>query len=76
MKCVDKAGHNLQLVGYMVVAEHLESARPHVAPSGQVAATTIYPYFPAPTVFPAKIEVWQCVKCGYIKLSPAVFSRL
>lgn len=37
------------------------------------------PYWPVlevPSYFTAKIEVYQCSKCGNVKLAPAVFSRL
>jgi len=72
MKCVDEEGHEYGFVGYMVVCEEIEEKEGR-KPSGGTGPPVILKW---PEHFSAKIEVWQCLKCGHIKLSPAVFTRL
>ena len=72
MKCVDKEGHDWSFVGYVVVADNLEK-QPVQPPTPN---TTPLPSFRVPKLFPAKIEAWQCRKCGQIDLKPAVFTRI
>lgn len=76
--CIDKEGHDYDLLGYMVVAEKLPEKPDKVIPCPPITGTTVglYPLFQVPLYFAAKIEVHQCKKCGEIKLQQAVFSRI
>ena len=74
MKCVDKKGHDFNFVGYVVVADHLQSSGNIEVPPGP--NTTPLPYLKVPHHFAAKIEAWQCSRCGCIQLKPAVFTRI
>jgi len=75
MKCVDKKGHEYGFVGYMVVCEEIQgkTEKGRRTPQPGTAGPVI---LKLPEHFSAKIEVWQCLKCGHIKLAPAVFTRL
>jgi len=76
--CIDKEGHDYELVGYMVVAEKLPEKPDKVIQCPPISGTTMgpYPLFQVPTYFPAKIEVHICKKCGEVKICSAVFSRI
>lgn len=75
MECVDKKeGHEFNFIGYMVVCEEIDETPQKKL--GHNIGTAGPAFLKLPEHFPAKIEVWQCLKCGHIKLSPAVFTRL
>jgi len=77
MSCIDEEGHDFEFVGYMVVTDNLPTpeTKPR-APKPGKGTIWIGPMLEVPHQFPAKIEVWQCRKCGWISLKPAVFSRI
>lgn len=80
MKCVDKAGHDYDFIGFMVVSDKIPKPGKTTPPvpiqpvAGTVA--TVFPIMDVPKHFPAKIEVHQCKKCGDIKLQPAVYTQI
>lgn len=88
LKCVDKTGHEFKFVGYLVVANKLEDNVEYYETSSYSSSnypnsSIYYPssgtwsvFLPTTQYFPAKIEVHQCKKCGWVKLQPAVFTRI
>lgn len=83
--CVDKNGHDYELIGYLVCADQ-KSARkkpinPHLPgpstfPIVWGTASSVGHFWNVPVYLTADIEVYLCKRCGEVKLTGAVFSKI